>query len=572
MVISRIFIGGLIAALVLYLPLLHQPQMWHEESRRALIAETMLEEKSFMVPVFKEQVYAAKPPGYNWLIIAVSAPLGEINEFTLRLASMLCLLALLALMLVLLRDRMDGPALTFLGAAIVLAPEMMRKATLGEIDMLFTLLVSASVWIWFYLDLRERTPPKTINSAIKWLLPGIIIALAFLTKREPAFAFYYLGLGAFLLYRKRFMELFHPAHLLAAALTVTIVGLWVWRMLVAADAETLLRSSLHEVVGRGVGGDLPSMLLHLVTWPLEIGLALFPFSLALLLFLHRETRQAAFQQHEKLLTFALITAGVNFVFYWLAPQAAVRYYLPMMPSLLVVCALLYSVARKTAPHWLLFMARGLAVLLVLLAGGLLAYLQLENLGVRELLPAVMPEALAIALAVVAFAASLLLLGLLFRGEASPGMRFAESGGQEDRKLKWWHDKNSLILISFCAVMLLYRIVHYDLLLPRQLQAFREERPVKQFVADIYARVPQADLPIGSSPGIPHEIWWYMEYGDVTTSPRPYRLAFESQLMIEANPEMNETPIVRMNWRGKRIVLTRSASIKKDAAAKEGSGI
>ena len=189
-------------SILLYLPYLDTLQLWHEEPRRALISEAMLESGDFIVPRYREEVYVAKPPLFNWLVIGVSQGFGEINELSLRFTSLLCLILLIGLMLSLHQQWLGTTGLVFLSLALALSPEFMSKATLGEIDMCFTLLVSASLWLWFSLDQRQMRGFKL------WLAPGLLIALAFLTKREPAFLFYYVGIGTYLLYRKRLIELF----------------------------------------------------------------------------------------------------------------------------------------------------------------------------------------------------------------------------------------------------------------------------------------------------------------------------------------------------------------------------
>lgn len=509
-----VFLFGLIAIGLLYLPLLDAQIMRHEEPRRALIAEAMIMEQEYLVPVFKEQVYAAKPPGYNWLIIAISAPFGEINEFTIRFSSLLCLIFLLATMLFLLRSYLDPPALTFLGAGIVLSPELMRKGTLGEIDMMFTFLVSSALWLWFYFDQKK-------NNHARWVLPGILIAIAFLTKREPAFVFYYAGLGAYLLYQRRFIELFLPAHLLAAVITLSIVGIWIWAMIDTAGVEVLIGSSINEVANRGLKGDLQSTMTHLVSYPFEIVLALFPFSLMLVFFLHQNTREEAFKRYGDLLTFALIIATVNFPLYWFTAHSAVRYYLPMTPTLLVVSAVLFTVARTTAPSWLINFSRAVILLVAILSGVLVAYLLAGKLELIELPSPVMHELLGQSLAIIMFIGTVTLA------------------------VKSWDGRFTLIV--FCSVMILYRVIYYDVLLPRQLDKFSYERAVEQFVQDVYDTVPAHALPIESPATIPHEVWWYMNYGDLTTAPRTYRIQFETE-PVEA--------LAQMNWRGRTIILTQ----------------
>ncbi|HAK53635.1 MAG TPA: hypothetical protein DCM54_17290, partial [Gammaproteobacteria bacterium] len=222
--IAGIFVATALLSIVLCLPYLDTLQLWHEEPRRALIAEDMQQSGNYIVPRYMEEVYVAKPPLYNWLVVAVSLPFGEITELSIRLTSFICLLLLIASMLIIHQRWLGIPGLTFLALGLALSPEFINKATLGEIDMSFTLLVSLSLWLWFFLD------QKQVRGLALWVAPGILIALAFLAKREPAFVFYYVGLGAYLLYQRRLVELFQPAHLVSAGITLGIVSIWLWQM------------------------------------------------------------------------------------------------------------------------------------------------------------------------------------------------------------------------------------------------------------------------------------------------------------------------------------------------------
>ena len=95
--IAGIFIAVALLSIVICLPYLDTLQLWHEEPRRALIAEDMKQSGNYIVPRYMEEIYVAKPPLYNWLVIAVSLPFGEISELSIRLTSFICLLLLLSL-------------------------------------------------------------------------------------------------------------------------------------------------------------------------------------------------------------------------------------------------------------------------------------------------------------------------------------------------------------------------------------------------------------------------------------------------------------------------------------------
>ena len=502
---------------VLYLPYLGTLQLWREEPRRALIAEEMNAQGDYAVPRYMGEVYVAKPPLYNWLIVGVSYFSGEINEFSVRLSSFLCLLLLIGVMLFLNRQWLGPAGLTYLALALGLSPEFMSKATLGEIDMCFTLLVSSALWIWFYLDRRH------VRGIRLWLVPSVVIAFAFLAKREPAFLFYYLGVGAYLLYQRRLLELFQLPHLISAGVTLLIVGVWIWQMVSAAGFEALLGSSVNEVVNRGMTGSISSTLLHLLTYPLELALALFPFSLMLLLFLHGTSRAIAIQQHGAVLAFAGITVAANFLVYWFISQSAVRYFLPMLPSVLVVCAVMYEVAVQTTPRWMRLLGIGVSVFALLIALLLLVYLYQEDLGLGVAPTALLPRyaVLSLALGAVALGCWLLWINKSARGKH--------------------------LLLAFCGLMLIYRAVYYDALLPSRMEQFRQERDVKTFVASLYNRVPPEQLPVGARGAVPHEIWWYMNYGDIEVKTSDY-------LVTDAIPDEVHQSIAHMNFRGRDIFL------------------
>ena len=158
------------------IPYLGTLPLWQEEPRRALIAETMIQTGDFVVPRYMEDIYLAKPPLYNWVVVGVTTLFGEMNEFSLRFGSVLCLLFLVFSMLSIHKSWLSKKGLYFLALALALSPEFISKATLAEIDMCFALLVNLSLWLWFAND------RKGVRGISLWLIPAIIVGLAFLTK------------------------------------------------------------------------------------------------------------------------------------------------------------------------------------------------------------------------------------------------------------------------------------------------------------------------------------------------------------------------------------------------------
>ncbi|HYR57692.1 MAG TPA: glycosyltransferase family 39 protein, partial [Chthoniobacteraceae bacterium] len=78
----------------IYLPGLGSTEIKGEEGRRILPAITMLETGNWLVPYVGGKPFLRKPPLVNWAIAASFKLTGVRNEWTARLPSALCVLAL----------------------------------------------------------------------------------------------------------------------------------------------------------------------------------------------------------------------------------------------------------------------------------------------------------------------------------------------------------------------------------------------------------------------------------------------------------------------------------------------
>ena len=79
---------------MIYLPGLGSTELKGEEGRRILPAVTMLETGNWLVPYVGSKPFLRKPPLVNWAIAGMFALTGARNEWTARLPSALCVLAL----------------------------------------------------------------------------------------------------------------------------------------------------------------------------------------------------------------------------------------------------------------------------------------------------------------------------------------------------------------------------------------------------------------------------------------------------------------------------------------------
>src|SRR2546425_942704 len=90
---TRAFFLILAVWAAIYLPRLGSLEIKSEEGRRILPAVTMLETGNYIVPQVGSEPYFRKPPLINWLVAGSFHFCGGRNEWTARLPSVLCVLA-----------------------------------------------------------------------------------------------------------------------------------------------------------------------------------------------------------------------------------------------------------------------------------------------------------------------------------------------------------------------------------------------------------------------------------------------------------------------------------------------
>ena len=91
--VRRLVLFVVLCWAAIYLPGLGSLEIKGEEGRRILPAVTMLETGNYLVPHVGSEPYFRKPPLVNWLVAASFKLTGYRNEWTARLPSALCVLA-----------------------------------------------------------------------------------------------------------------------------------------------------------------------------------------------------------------------------------------------------------------------------------------------------------------------------------------------------------------------------------------------------------------------------------------------------------------------------------------------
>ncbi len=287
-----------------YLPALGARPFLHEEGRRATPAREMLQSRNFIVPTLYTEPYLNKPPLYFWIVAATSFLTRGVNEWADRLPSALAVL--LGVFVIarfarrqLPRDTRALAALLFLSSIAVL-----DKGTLGEIESVVSLFVFAASAAWY-----AGYAPQRRHGLGSWIITGILLGLAMLTKGPPAVLQFYLPLVVFLLWQRDLRRLVSPGHLLCLVLTVAPIAAWVYA--IRQSDPPAFHATINNWLGQmGVTmvGQLSAaktlspdtrqdLLDHYLFFPLQAFQMILPWGLALLALLVPAWRRALLSQH-----------------------------------------------------------------------------------------------------------------------------------------------------------------------------------------------------------------------------------------------------------------------------------
>lgn len=549
---------------LLFLPWLGFTDLMHEETRRAVIARTMMESGNYLVPYLAEQIYLSKPPLFNWLIALVSAPGGEVTEFTARLPSVLSLIAIALLMVFTVGRYLYMPARWLLGLGVLVTGELMHKSVLGTMDATFTLFVSASLWTWFMLDERRRRgsahPPAATadthaaaNGGWKgglalWLPPAILVAAAFLTKREPALVFYYFGIGAFLLTQRRFLELFRPPHLLAATVTFALIALWLGPVVYLAGLDEVLANLQQQVISRGISPEFRDYVEHFLRYPIEIFVAALPTSPLLLALAWPSVRRAVHARHGRLFVFAVVVVLINLPVYWLRADAAVRYFLPMFPTMVVVAALVFDTLVAQVREWPASARRtqyGLALFLLgVTATFAVAIIVLSIPGVFPAVPGpIMPWPL---MGLIGLAGLVALGWILLRRSRDVAM---------------------VVFVAMIGFGIGLRAIEIGFRIPHEAQRIVEENDdMPAILARIRNELPAGINRVQAVGTMPHAVWFYDRQGLVVPMARydregkpasPYLLLWAEKRTRANLPGIETEAVARVPYEDEDFILLRA---------------
>ena len=204
----------------IYLPALGSLEIKGEEGRRILPAVRMLESGDYIVPRVGSEPYLRKPPLINWLVAASFKVFGQRDEWTARLPSALCMLAVAILFATVARPGLGASGSTI--AAIVWLTNfgLIEKGRLIEIEALYVSLFAIAFICWLTWWEQKRSPWLT------WIVPWVFLGLGWLAKGPTHLFFFYAIMLAVLWLTRELRTIWNVPHFIGLIIMMGIFAVW----------------------------------------------------------------------------------------------------------------------------------------------------------------------------------------------------------------------------------------------------------------------------------------------------------------------------------------------------------
>src|SRR5881397_752021 len=322
---------------LIYLPSLGSIAIKGEEGRRILPAIRMLETGNFIVPQVGSNPYYRKPHLVNWLVAASFKISGVRNEWTVRLPSVLAVLAVAMAFVTIARPSL-GPRGSIVAALIWMTNiGMVEKGRLIEIEALYVSLCGLAIIFWLSFWVQKKSP------WLIWLPASVFLGLGLLAKGPTHLLFFYGIVIAVVAYWKDWRVLIHPAHFVALAVMIGVAAAWAIPFVHVTTSQVAIDKWSGQYTGR-----LKSIDFKFVDWIQNVPRSLVYFLPWLLLFPFARFSKLP-EQHEQLLARALSWGtAIPFLAVNLVPGGLARY---GMPAIVPASWLLGMICAGNALQW-----------------------------------------------------------------------------------------------------------------------------------------------------------------------------------------------------------------------------
>jgi len=297
--------------------------LFHEEPRRAIIAQEMLITGNYMIPTVYQEPYIKKPPMQNWMIALTSVMDKTVSNFDTRLPSIISYLLLILIIFNFLR--INGDVFAFKAALIAATSYVIlfSYSYVAEPDMLLTFLTFAAYILFI-------TNPFKLEYIV---FSSLLMGLGILTKGTSPL-FFYPGIIVYAIFfsekKLKFIRNI-GLHLLISA-TIPLAWLLLYHFS-GGDVSNIYGGFYSEAAGRAKG-SIKEIATHILIFPFRVFCALFPWSLVIFFAFKKNV---GFKKDPVYIS-SFIIFLISFLIMAVLPAGKGRYFMPAVPFFAVIAA------------------------------------------------------------------------------------------------------------------------------------------------------------------------------------------------------------------------------------------
>ncbi len=215
--------------LLLVVPTISLRGAHYEEGTVIALARGALE-GHWLEPSLYDIRFIERPVLLSWLLAALGSAAGHVDLWLARLVIVALYLASGRLIFALVRRHASPLAALFAAACFFVSPMLLQKVTTAEPDLLLSLLIFAAFVVWWNGEQHRNV------GALRWAAVGLLLAAAGLTKGPQPLAYFFLGVGVYVLLKRRWSGVF--GLMLAGAIAGGLIGLWYYAVYQPGDLGT----------------------------------------------------------------------------------------------------------------------------------------------------------------------------------------------------------------------------------------------------------------------------------------------------------------------------------------------
>jgi 4-amino-4-deoxy-L-arabinose transferase-like glycosyltransferase len=336
-----------------------------EEPRRALVSLEMILSDNYILPTVNGEPYLKKPPVFNWVLVGMYSLFSSNSEWVTRLPTVLSFILIIIVLVMAGRRYVNLEFGLLSGLLFAVSSRLLfYGVNFAEIDMFFTFILVTSV-MGFYVFYRQEKR----YAAFVWAY--FFCAIGILTKSFPALVFTGFSISVYLLIRRDYKTLFSLAHVTGIVIMLILISGYLILLSQHIPLDQYFSSILKDSSQRTVvNNSAVDFFLHLVRFPVEFILSLFPGSLLLIYVFRSKSVRETIIKNDYIL-FSCIALGATFWIYWFSPGARLRYVFMLFPFFLNVVLYFYWIRQSEGKNQLLNVllniSCGLAALALIIA-------------------------------------------------------------------------------------------------------------------------------------------------------------------------------------------------------------